>query len=436
MIERQDIDALLVSALYGELTPADEAKLATHLESHPADRSALDDLKVARQAIRESRIFELQLDPPQAVSALLLQEAARRAPRRVVVDDTKRETWFGRFVRSFVAHPAMAAAATLVLVVGVAGTLYLKKGNDQFAEQTTDQRVANGETAPAHEVAPTVAAGPAQGSAATATAGDDGVTVALRDEDTRNTKTEGDGKDTFKANEGKAKAGETKNTATGGDNLRRSDSSLDKRERSKPAVAHQSVASNFDHGSAPKPVPQKGGYLEMHSPDPTPKDMDSAPRGAKAEPSTETGYGNSNNGVVVGGVVTPTAPGAGGSTTAAAPRNQPVAPPPAPPALTSVDKPQAVADKKAATKEDQSNTWARDTHQRLLGLVKAGKCQDAAPLAVQIKNKAPDYYNSYVVNDRGLKQCMAYISDAAERDAEKSQKSRPAKRVEATDSVK
>jgi hypothetical protein len=31
---------------------------------------------------------------------------------------------------------------------------------------------------------------------------------------------------------------------------------------------------------------------------------------------------------------------------------------------------------------------------------------------------------------------MAYISDAAERDAEKSQKSRPAKRVEATDSVK
>ena len=32
--------------------------------------------------MRESRIFQVQLDPPQAVSALLLQEAARRAPRR------------------------------------------------------------------------------------------------------------------------------------------------------------------------------------------------------------------------------------------------------------------------------------------------------------------------------------------------------------------
>jgi len=426
----QDIDALLVSALYGELTPADEARLATHLESHPADRGALADLKVARQAVRESRIFELQLDPPQAVSALLLQEAARRAPKRVVVDDTKRETWFSRFVRSFVAHPAMAAAATLVLVVGVAGTLYLKKGHDQFAEQTvvqTDRQVANGETAKAREVAPTVAAGPSQGSAATGA--DDGVTVAL-DEDTRNAKTEGAGKDTTKANEGKA--AEAKNTAVAGDNLRRP--TIDpKRERSKPAVAQNDIESNFDHAAAPKH--QKGGYLEAHSPDPTPKDMD-APRGAKPDPTTETGFGN---GVVAGGVVAPTAPGTGGSTSVATPRAQPGPPPAPPPALATVDKPQSTAaDKKAATKEDQAspNTWARDTHQRLLGLVKAGKCQDAAPLAVQIKNRAPDYYNAYVVNDRGLKQCMAYISDAAERDAEKSQKSRPAKRVEATDSAR
>ncbi len=65
--------------------------------------------------------------------------------------------------------------------------------------------------------------------------------------------------------------------------------------------------------------------------------------------------------------------------------------------------------------------------------MRAGKCPDAAPLAVQIRNRAPDYYNSYVVNDRALKQCMAYINDAAERDAEKSQKSRPAKRSEALD---
>src|SRR5471032_1290406 len=99
MVDRQDIDALLIGALYGELTLADEARLTAHLESHPTDRSALANLTSARQAVRESRIFQVQLDPPQAVSALLLQEAARRAPRRVPVTDDRIESWFQRFTR-------------------------------------------------------------------------------------------------------------------------------------------------------------------------------------------------------------------------------------------------------------------------------------------------------------------------------------------------
>src|SRR5690606_11114405 len=106
-MDRQDIDALLIGALYGELTPADEARLATHLESHPTDRGALDDLKSARAAVRESRIFD-QLEPPQAISALLLQEAHRRAPKRAASDGERKESWFYRFTRVFLAHPAMA----------------------------------------------------------------------------------------------------------------------------------------------------------------------------------------------------------------------------------------------------------------------------------------------------------------------------------------
>src|SRR4051794_11437357 len=113
----QDIDALLIGALYGELTPADEARLAAHLESHPADKTALDDLKSARERVRESRFLEAQTEPPQAISAMLLQEAARRAPRKAVATEGgERESWFHRFVRSFAAHPAMAAAAMLVVV--------------------------------------------------------------------------------------------------------------------------------------------------------------------------------------------------------------------------------------------------------------------------------------------------------------------------------
>jgi hypothetical protein len=142
-MDRQDIDALLIGALYGELTPSDEARLTAHLDSHPTDRGALDDLKSARQAVRESRIFDLQLDPPQSVSALLLQEAHRRAPKRVVARE-EQEGWFYRFTRMFLAHPAMAAAAMLVLVVGVAGTLYMRKGEQfaqpEIAQPTLDQK--------------------------------------------------------------------------------------------------------------------------------------------------------------------------------------------------------------------------------------------------------------------------------------------------------
>src|SRR3569623_1738830 len=137
-MDRQDIDALLIGALYGELTPADEARLAAHLESHPADKTALDDLKSAREQVKLSRIFELQTAPPQAISAVLLQEAARRAPKNVGTGDRSHDSWFQRFVRSFASHPAMAAAAMLVLVVGIAGTLYMKNGSvgvELFADQ-------------------------------------------------------------------------------------------------------------------------------------------------------------------------------------------------------------------------------------------------------------------------------------------------------------
>src|SRR5678816_2492189 len=79
MVDRTDIDALLIGSLYGEHSSADEARLRAHLESHPADRTALEGLNRTRDAVRASRIFDLQLEPPQSVSALLLQEAVRRA---------------------------------------------------------------------------------------------------------------------------------------------------------------------------------------------------------------------------------------------------------------------------------------------------------------------------------------------------------------------
>src|SRR5262245_41777659 len=147
MVDRQEIDALLIGSLYGELSSTDEARLQAHLESHPADRTALSGLTRARDAVRESRILQIQLEPPQSVTALLLQEAARRAPRQPRTE----EGWFQRFLRSFVAHPAMAAATMLVLVLGVAGTLYLRHGEDHLSAGTASP---NGEVAQSADKAP------------------------------------------------------------------------------------------------------------------------------------------------------------------------------------------------------------------------------------------------------------------------------------------
>ena len=72
---------------------------------------------------------------------------------------------------------------------------------------------------------------------------------------------------------------------------------------------------------------------------------------------------------------------------------------------------------------DSNYAWAKDQHARIAALVKAGNCQQAAPLAVAIKSRDPDYYNSFVATDRVLKPCMQYLTEAADREAEK----RPAK---------
>ncbi|MEO8843702.1 MAG: hypothetical protein ABI591_29345 [Kofleriaceae bacterium] len=410
MLDRQDIDALLVGALYGELSSADEAALTAHLDSHPADRSALDDLKSIRTKFQSSRIFELQFEPPQALSALLLQEAARRAPKIEV----RKEGWFPRFVTLFVAHPAMAAAATLVLVVGVAGTVYVK--NDRPVEPTASQDLTR---LPAPTPPAAVAA---WGSAAKAdptnmdgidgkeaTAGDgrhkgqgqDTVAVALAEEQVQK-KLEDTGKDVRK-NKVESKpqfhtSPKRDELAFGGAGGGRYEATPDEM----PAPANKPAATR--------------PYVEVGSTERGPKDLErgmaddkvaaEAPAtGAAAGPNGSPGNSRASSATVSSnGVAKP-------AQIAAAPAT------PEPPATT-----------KSATRPDTNLAWAKDTHARVTALVKEGKCQAAAPLAIAIRNRTPDYYNSYVATDRELKPCMPYITDATEH----SERSAP-KAAKATD---
>ncbi len=400
-MDRQDIDALLIGALYGELTPADEARLAAHLESHPTDRGALDDLKSARAAVRESRIFDQQLEPPQAVSALLLQEAHRRAPKRAPADDGERkESWFYRFTRVFLAHPAMAAAAMLVLVVGVAGTMYMRHGDANFAEnhastsaQTAPQDLAGNEmvAAPAAEPAPD--RGFAEGAASSGS----GYAVQL-DDSAQNTQ------NVDKLAESRARA------------------------EQEPTAKRKARAEDS----------RKASGIIVSTADRQPKDFDSSdsfaqpPRKGAAKPSAKLEQGRfADAETATLGADTGVAGGAapGTSTPPRAPaRNAPAQTTPSPPPPSAVagapatrpspakEAAPAPAEEKADAADSALIAWARREHNRTVALASKGDCRAAAKVAVSVQSRAPDYYAQVMATDRLLKKCQVYI--AQERDAE------------------
>ncbi|MBA3503061.1 MAG: hypothetical protein M4D80_13545 [Myxococcota bacterium] len=405
MVDRQDIDALLIGSLYGELSSTEEARLTAHLESHPSDRTALANLTHARSVVRESLILHLQFEPPQSISALLMQEAARRAPK-----SREEASWFQRFMRSFMTHPAMAAAAMLVLIVGVAGTVYMRKG-DHFANQTAPDRSAD--LAPTTEQQP--AAAPERGVADNEFAGSgqaapgDNYRVDLADESLRrqgeDTVVGGADKDRKRA-EGALDSQKNKS----GDTLAFETS--DRRDQAKLAKEDANTGFGAPNATPPaktpvaktttKPAKPSSPRLDVQTPSQAPKDFDSS--GSKPTDSVATGAGTSS------------APRAADPK----PGNAP-APPPPPPAVT-------VATEEKQEKADPNVAWAKEQHAKVIAAVRAGKCETAASIAVGIANRVPAYYTTNVENDRTIKPCMQYITAQREKEAERVQRAKSTQR--------
>jgi len=395
MLDRQDIDALLMGALYGELSPAESSRLDEHLSAHPQDKLVLDGLGRARQALRDSHVLALQAEPPAAVSAVLLQEAARRAPE-------PREARVGLFAKLavFLRHPATAAAAVIVLVAGVASTLYMRGVDEKSGNQEV---VATPAAAPPRL---TVADQPNAGSgSATFHGADDGELAAGKDDAQKQLheadRVGGDGDD----------YGYRADLAT-------DDLGGAKEEKAKPKLSRNgadkdqglSSDSSGTKGNA-APTRDKRRYIEVTTPDPQPKSPDegktamvrgsatatvivpldpsanadgqamngdalSRPEsGTKTKPSSTAPAGGAP------GSVADTAPGAYQSGLAKAP-----APPPV-----------------------RDDTAAKTAHARVVTLVKANKCKDAAKMAMTIYDAYPDYYAEFVANDRQVKVCRPYI---------------------------
>jgi anti-sigma factor RsiW len=401
MVERQDIDALLIGSLYGELSSTEEARLTAHLESHPADRTALADLTRARTVVRESRMLQVQFDPPQSISALLMQEAARRAPK-----PRDEMGWLQRFMRSVLLHPAMAAAAMLVLIIGVAGTVYLRQG-DHFARQTKDEAptLPGGNTTADQPVAATV---PVVSADAGATeqfrvgldqegAGGQAPATPATDEKKLADRTRAVQKQRELSEEAK-EARADKNAKAEAQLATKELAAEKKRPSAEPPKTGESLAK-----TAAKPQPKSKGYIEVTTPDQRPKDFDGITNGR----DDATKHDNS----------VASAPGAAGPK--APPAVNVPSPAPPPPAETEA--------KPVDPKPDPVLAWAKEQHGKAVVAAKKD-CKLAANIAMQIANRAPAYYAANIENDRALKSCQQYIAAEREKELERANRAKATQR--------
>jgi hypothetical protein len=404
MVDRQDIDALLIGSLYGELSSTEEARLAAHLESHPADRTALADLTRARAVVRESRILQVQFEPPQSISALLMQEAVRRAPK-----PREEMNWFQRFMRSVLLHPAMAAAAMLVLIIGVAGTMYLKQG-DQYVGP---------KKAPAPEITTSNAAGDQTAMLPPATTTADAPTAAPTDQYQVALDDGAGGKMADRSEDEKSLADKGKQVAAAETKKAQLESQLAlesrrrevaKNEKAEVALAKESAAAKQEPPKAAEeqPVAKKAkpskGYIEVTTPDQRPKDFEGNTTVAGRGDASKQDSVASNR---PGGGAVPKAP-ASGSTAPTTP--MPAPPPPA-------------ENKPADAKPDPMLAWAKEQHGKAIVAAKKD-CKLAASIVTQISNRAPAYYSANIENDRALKSCQQYIAQEREKELERANRAK------------
>ncbi|MCC6750407.1 MAG: zf-HC2 domain-containing protein [Deltaproteobacteria bacterium] len=110
------IDELLLDYLYEELAPAERQEVEAHLAGCPKCAEQVAGFQRTRAKVRDLE----EVEPPRGVSALLLEEAEKAARPRAVGLGARLRGFF----QLLVLHPAMAAAVTLVAVLGVSFYVY------------------------------------------------------------------------------------------------------------------------------------------------------------------------------------------------------------------------------------------------------------------------------------------------------------------------
>jgi anti-sigma factor RsiW len=439
--DRTDIDALMMGSLYGELDAHEVARLEAHLEAHPQDRAELASLRRTREAVRELPLLE----PSAALTAKLMHEAARHVPRKAVAVPLAEEggglaAWFSRIFRPVLLHPAMAGAATLVLVGGVAGTLYLR------GQRVAQPMVRSAQPQPAaleqpkaeselvahwsdHEEAPPPPTATADFSTA-ASNGDSAGAIGKAAKEGYRVDLEGQGAyrlaDQRKATESAATSGRADKlrhvggkepaplvaSAISGTDPLLSEDDADGRDR---------FAAPAGGAAKKQAAGRAGDAVVVDVPAPAPMEPEAANRMAVGSTGTSDAKAK-------GPVAQPTKAATKPSSYQLADRGGAAAgmAAPAAPAAESIAPQQASRDeaKAEAAKSTAELAWARMQHGKLTAAIKAKKCREAAQLANDLLDRNPDYYLSTVAGSKDVKSCQYYVDSEAKRRAAATHKSR------------
>lgn len=150
-LSRDQLAELMPDLVYGELDDAraDDVRSAIANDAELAPR--LRAVELLRQAWRELP----EEEPPAAITAQLMKAAADQAKAFRAARDDERAGWLARIAAWLSAQPALAAAASLVLVAGIAGVLVMRDGGTPAHPTAT-----TGEPPPQRPAAPAPTAAP------------------------------------------------------------------------------------------------------------------------------------------------------------------------------------------------------------------------------------------------------------------------------------
>ncbi|HKE19254.1 MAG TPA: zf-HC2 domain-containing protein [Kofleriaceae bacterium] len=411
------MDELMMDWLYDELDPSSSARVAEHVDGCARCSAEVGALRRTRAAFRDLS----DVEPPPAVSAILLHEAALRSPATAAAAPPRAADsppiWIRLrdWLRPLALHPAATAMATLLLVAGVAGALYVRRGwniGSPMQVPAASDGNSSARSSAAATPAPDAPEPPPPGapqydmSVAAATGAGEGRIEAENAPPAKTPDNTPDNTVDQFAHRGDAPAaallegdGEAQlRAATGAKDARK------KIARRQPSAGEKMKEPADDLGGDKgladgDQVKQRG--LEPAKPDSAPTVQEGAVGGAGAA-----------------------GPGAASPSTTIASedrgrlsRAKKTSPPPA-------DAKAKPSGERALTKEERG--WLDLQEQKLAALARDKRCRAAAAIANDILDRNPDFYARRVRDSKLVAPCRSYVNGEQRRRAAMRAKSPPA----------